>query len=284
VQDVNGDGTPDLLVSSPQSDNVFQIDGVGRGLFDDQSPVVFNTGPGSAPVQALVGQFDGNPGLDLITLDSGSNSLTLFSGFGPGPPGAHATGLAGSGGERPVAALAGDFNRDGLSDPIVANNDDGHVALLLGTEEGPALARVFSAEGLAHPTDLALSGDGTELYVSGEGEEAVARFTLDFGTAVPVPVAQGGGGGEPGSVSAGRGAGSPAGGRAAVAGVLRSDGGDLPDGGPRRGHAGRRQRRGRRARSRLQRHNPGGPGRGRPGLAGAGRGRRSRAGGRGGEP
>src|SRR5262249_56681872 len=206
VQDVNGDGTPDLLVSSPQSDNVFQIDGVGRGLFDDQSPVVFNTGPGSAPVQALVGQFDGNPGLDLITLDSGSNSLTLFSGFGPGPPGAHATGLAGSGGERAGAGLAGDFNRDGLSDLIVANNDDGHVALLLGTEDGPALARVFTSPDLAHPTDLALSGDGTELYVSGEGEEAVARFTLDFGTAVPVLGAQGRGGlggGEPGQRLAG---------------------------------------------------------------------------------
>src|SRR5262249_39797840 len=51
VQDVTGDGIPDLLVSSPQSDNIFQVDGVGRGLFDDQSPVVFNTGPGSAPVQ-----------------------------------------------------------------------------------------------------------------------------------------------------------------------------------------------------------------------------------------
>src|SRR5262249_38959965 len=102
VQDVTGDGIPDLLVSSPQSDNVFRVDGVGRGLFDDRSPVVFTTGVGSAPVQALVGQFDGNPGLDLVTLDSGSNNLTLFSAFG-----AHATEFAGSGGERPLAALAG---------------------------------------------------------------------------------------------------------------------------------------------------------------------------------
>jgi hypothetical protein len=193
VQDVTGDGIPDLLVSSPQSDNVFQINGVGRGLFNDRSLVVFNPGRGSAPVQALVGQFDGNPGLDLVTVDSGSNSLTLFSGFGAGR-------TFGSGGERPLAALAGDFNHDGLGDLIVANNDNGRVALLLGTEEGPALARLFGAAELSHPTDLALSGDGTELYVSGEGAEAVARFTLDFGTAVPVLVTPGGGGlggGEP---------------------------------------------------------------------------------------
>src|SRR5262249_18310407 len=84
VQDVTGDGIPDLLVSNPQSDNVFQIDGLGRGLFDDQHPVVFATGPGSAPVQTLVGQFDSSPGLDLVTVDSGSNSLSLFSALGAG--------------------------------------------------------------------------------------------------------------------------------------------------------------------------------------------------------
>src|SRR5262249_47177102 len=56
VRDVTGDGIPDLLVSSPQSDNVFQLDGIGRGLFDDQTPVVFATAPGSAPVETLIGQ------------------------------------------------------------------------------------------------------------------------------------------------------------------------------------------------------------------------------------
>src|SRR5262249_55410068 len=71
--------------------------------------------------------------------------------------------------------------------------------LLLGTEEGPALAHIFSAVDLAHPTDVALSDDGTLLYVSDEGEEGVAHFTLDFGTAIPVPVADGlAGAGEPG--------------------------------------------------------------------------------------
>jgi hypothetical protein len=190
VQDVNGDGIPDLLVSAPQSDTVFQINGVGRGLFDDQAPKVFATGTGSAPVEALVGQFDGRAGLDLITIDSGTNSLTLFSGFGPGRD-------LGSGGERAVAALAGDFNHDGLDDLIVANNDDGQIALFLGSDNGPTLARLFGAAGLQHPSDLALSADGTHLYVSGEGGESVARFSLDFGIAIPAPAGQGALGGEP---------------------------------------------------------------------------------------
>src|SRR5262249_55673589 len=42
-----------------------------------------------------------------------------------------------------------------------------------------------------HPTDLALSPDGTQLYASSEGQEAVARFSLDFGTAVPLSLESG---------------------------------------------------------------------------------------------
>src|SRR5262249_18116288 len=133
---VNGDGIPDLFVSNRDSNNIFQLDGTGRGFFNDQAPVIFNTGPGSAPVQTLVGNFDGN-GPGLLAVDSGSNDLTLFSRFGPG----HSFS---SGGEGPVAALAGDFNHDGFTDLIVANNGDGHITLLRGTADGPLLIRTFS--------------------------------------------------------------------------------------------------------------------------------------------
>jgi hypothetical protein len=178
VQDVTGDGVPDLLVSTRQSDSVFQIDGLGRGLFNDRAPTVFATGAGSGPVQALVGNFDGRPGLDLVTVDAGSGGLTLFSGFGPGR-------ALDSGGAGPVAAVAGDFNHDGTADLIVANNEGGQVALLLGAADGPAVARVFLDPDVPHPTDLALSDDGSVLYVGEEGEEVAARFSLDLGIAVP---------------------------------------------------------------------------------------------------
>src|SRR5262249_52072106 len=37
-----------------------------------------------------------------------------------------------------------------------------------------------------HPTDLALNADGSAFYVVNEGEEAVARFTLDLGIVLPI--------------------------------------------------------------------------------------------------
>src|SRR5262249_38278967 len=41
VQDVTGDGKPDILVSNSQSDNVMVLPGVGGGFFNDQNPQTF---------------------------------------------------------------------------------------------------------------------------------------------------------------------------------------------------------------------------------------------------
>src|SRR5262249_42400447 len=177
VEDVTGDGIPDILIANSQSNNVSLLRGLGGGFFNDQSPIVFPTG--IDPRQVFAGNFDGQPGIDLVTVNAGSNDLSFFSNLGAG------RNMA-AGGERPVAAVSGDFNHDGLSDLLVANNSDGQVALLLGSVDGPSLARLFPTGDLRHPTDLALNADGSAFYVVNEGEEAVARFTLDLGIVLPI--------------------------------------------------------------------------------------------------
>src|SRR5262249_41360483 len=69
VQDLTGDRTPDLLVTNSQSNDVFLIPGVGDGFFDDRNPQRFATGV--APQESFVGEFDGNPGPDLVTINAG---------------------------------------------------------------------------------------------------------------------------------------------------------------------------------------------------------------------
>ena len=59
VQDVTGDGIPDVLVSNSQSNNVMLLPGVGGGFFNDQNPRVFPVGSSPGPV--FVGNFDGSP-------------------------------------------------------------------------------------------------------------------------------------------------------------------------------------------------------------------------------
>jgi hypothetical protein len=176
-----GAAIPDLLVANSQSNTATLLPGVGGGFFDDRQQSVQTFATGSDPQQVLVGNFVSPNELDLVTINSGSNDLTFFRNFGPGQS-------IDTGGDAPVAALAGDFRHDGLTDLLVVNNGDGAISLLLGGADGPTLARIFSRADVAHPTDVAMGDDPSVFYVSYEGEDKAARFTLQFGIAIGLPV------------------------------------------------------------------------------------------------
>src|SRR5262249_43405863 len=181
VYDVTGDGIHDLLVSNSQSNNLFLLPGVGGGFFNDQTPLAFNTG--KSPLQSIVGNFDARPGLDLVSVNAGSNNLTFFSDFLSSFP--VGVSLA-SGGVNPVAAVSGDFNHDGFGDLLVAHQGHGVISLLLGHDDGLLLGGLQSLGSNSHPTALALadaeSGE-VAFYVAGEGSEAARRlsFVFEFG-------------------------------------------------------------------------------------------------------
>jgi hypothetical protein len=181
VQDVNGDGIPDILAVNSQSNSVALLPGVGNGFFNDRNPTLFATG--ADPVQALVGHFGGGSGPDLLTINAGSNDLTFFSNLGAG----HSIA---SGGLRPLAGIEGDFSQNGFTDVIVANNGDGVFSALLGGPDGPHLAGTLFSADVLHPTDLALadlSNGILSIFATQEGVESVARLTfgVDFGGPAP---------------------------------------------------------------------------------------------------
>ena len=168
-----GGGPADLLVSNSGSNNVWLLPGVGGGFFNDQNPTVFPVGNSPGPI--FVGNFDGSPG--LLTVNSGSNDLTLITDFtGSSPPRTFP-----SGGLDPVAAIV--FHSDnGFDNLIVANNDDGHVALLEGSAEGLILEPDIQT--LLDPTALAFSsftGGQVEIYAATEGREAATLLTFQLG-------------------------------------------------------------------------------------------------------
>ena len=169
VQDVNGDGKPDLLVSNSQSNNVMLLPGVGGGFFNDQNPRVFPVGNSPGPI--FFGNFDGSPG--LLTINSGSNDLTLITDF----TGSSLSRTFDSGGLDPVAAQVFPSS-DGFDDVIVANNGDGHVALLEGSPDGLILDPDNIRE-LLSPTALALSsftGGLVQVYAATEGNDRAATL------------------------------------------------------------------------------------------------------------
>lgn len=174
VRDVTGDGRVDLFVVNSASNDVYQLNGLGGGTFDDAHPIIYPVGVD--PQAVFLGNFDGQPGPDLVAVNFGSDDLTFFADpTFTGPP---APGRSIHCGHAPVAGLEGDFQHRGIDELVVADNGDGSVTFLAGTKDGPVIVHKVVFADLLHPTALALSVDGSGLYVTGEGAESVVRLDL----------------------------------------------------------------------------------------------------------
>jgi hypothetical protein len=179
-------GVPSLLVTDSGSNDVRLLPGIGNGFFDDRSPTIYSVG--TNPGALFVGNFGGGSGQDLVTVNSGSDNVTLISGFGTASP---VIQTVSTGGSDPIAAFAVDLHGDGVNSLVVANSGDGIISLLSPGENGLSLNSVVSSPGLPNPSALAfadVSSSDMEFYATTEGHAAATLLGFDFGEA-------GGGGG-----------------------------------------------------------------------------------------
>ena len=168
-------GPASLAVSVSGSNQVWLIPGVGGGFFNDQNPTIFSVGNSPGPI--FFGNFNGTPG--LLTVNSGSNDLTLISDFMGSHP---VTTTISSGGLDPVAAF--EFSSgSGFDNLVVANNGDGTFGLLEGGPDGLNLTSTETEPAL-NPTDLAFlafTGGQVQFYAATEGSEAATLLTFQLG-------------------------------------------------------------------------------------------------------
>jgi hypothetical protein len=132
---------------------------------------------GTDPATSFVGNFDGNT--DLVTVDAGSNDLTLISGFAGGNP---VTTTLSSGGLDPATAFefAGE---NGFEDLVVGNTGDGVLALFEGGASGLNLMSAETEPSLPSPTALAfasLTGGQVEFYAATAGCDAATLVALNL--------------------------------------------------------------------------------------------------------
>lgn len=181
LQDVNADGKVDLFILDSGSHDVTIYRGRGDGTFDTANPTSF--GVGLDPAEMFVGRFDRRPGLDLVTVNSGSNDLTFIARIASGSP---QSLTFPSGGTTPEAAFAVDLNHDGMMDLVVANDGDGRLALLQSTGVGLQLSGVISRTDLPAPTAVApgsQTGAGLDFFAAGAGQDAAELLHFDLGPA-----------------------------------------------------------------------------------------------------
>ena len=161
VADFDGDGKPDLVTANGGGNSVSVLLNNGTGGFSAAVGSPFAVG--AAPAFVAVGDFNGDGKPDIVTADSGGNTVTVLLGNGSG-------GFAAAAGDpiavglSPSAVVIGDLNRDGKQDLGVANAAGNSVTVLLGDGLGgfaAAMGRPVAA-GLS-PSGVALgdwNGDG----------------------------------------------------------------------------------------------------------------------------
>jgi hypothetical protein len=184
----SGSTIPDILVTNSVSNNVTLLQGTGDGFFKaaTAAPVAVGTGP----VQSFVGNFDNT--LDLLTVNAGSNDLTLTSNFESPDP---VTTTISSGGLDPDTAFAFESG-SGFEDLVVGNSGDGVLALYEGGQDGLTLMSTQVEPDLPSPTALAfsaLTGGQIQFYAATAGREAADLVSLNlaadtsFQVALPGP-------------------------------------------------------------------------------------------------
>jgi hypothetical protein len=128
--DLNGDGRPDLIVTTVK--RVIILLNEGGGAFS--KPANFGAGPGSSG-ELVVGDLNGDGKQDVAMVRRGTAGISILLGNGDGtlrPADFIRTGTG------PRAIAIGDFNGDGIPDLAVANSDFRASALdiLIGNGDG----------------------------------------------------------------------------------------------------------------------------------------------------
>jgi hypothetical protein len=124
--DFNGDGWLDLVTANSGTNNVSVVLNTRNSLAPfDATDVTYAVG--TKPTSVAVGDFNGDGKLDLVTANSGSNTVSILLGNGDGT---FQSAVSYGVGTAPSSVAAGDFNGDGKLDLVTANSGSNNVSVL----------------------------------------------------------------------------------------------------------------------------------------------------------
>jgi hypothetical protein len=160
VQDVNGDGKPDILVAGGGENGVVSVLlGNGNGTFAVQK--TFAAGPNTYALTAADVNGDGKPDIAVADNSLLNGSVGILLGNGNGTFAAMQTVSSGT---YPQSIASGDVNGDGKQDLVVGMYSSNTVALLLGNGNGTFKfpANFGGGTGPSGVTIAEVSGDGKQ--------------------------------------------------------------------------------------------------------------------------
>lgn len=186
--DLDHDGWPDIVIGGLPTRN-FAVLMNRKGEFNQ--PNYIQGCPGSAA--PAIADFDGDGNVDIAFACYSSNQAQVWWGDGKGGFSSSSTVTTGA---EPIRCVAGDFNRDGISDLIVDASGGGRLTVLLGHRDRTFARSTYEAGSNPHVPFVAdLDGDGVldvvfACYAAGCHNLSLLRGIGDgtFGAAESIPV------------------------------------------------------------------------------------------------
>ncbi|AKU99153.1 cell wall-associated hydrolase [Labilithrix luteola] len=182
-RDLNGDGHPDLVVTSPSSARVSVLLNQGDGSF--ASPVSYSNAVNGQTAGIAFGDADGDGKLDILSNGAAGAYLFFFKGNGDGT---FATGVqsatgAGAVTNSALGVVASDFNGDGKLDAyLLRSSTTGGVYPMTGSGNGTFTAGTLVTTGTAPGLNAIAAAD-----MDGNGYVDLVLTNKGSGTLTVIP-------------------------------------------------------------------------------------------------
>ena len=127
--DFNNDSQSDIVVANSGTDDISVLLGLGNGTF--QAKVKYPVQVGFHPQSVLAADVDNDDQLDILTVNSNIDSMSIFLGRSNGSFKDQKL-LALEHGSYPYQVISGDLNNDNRIDLIIAGRDINKIGIMLG--------------------------------------------------------------------------------------------------------------------------------------------------------